>query len=193
MRKLIGQRVAILVDDGFEQVELTEPRVALEDEGAHTEIISPAERNVRAWKHRDWGRTFRVDVPLEHAEAAAYDALLLPGGVMNPDRLRIQGKALAFVRAFGQSGKPIAAICHGPWTLIDAGLVHGKTMTSWPSLRADLRNAGAHWVDEEVAVDGQLVTSRKPQDLRAFCREMVSLFARHVPRPKATAMPVNGY
>lgn len=180
MRKLIGKRVAILVADGFEQVELTDPRVALEDEGAETQIVSPAGKLVKAWKTTDWGRSLRVDVALDEANAARYDALLLPGGVMNPDKLRLLPKAIAFIRAFGAAGKPIAAICHGPWTLIDAGLVHDKRITSWPSLKHDLRNAGATWVDEEVVVDGQLVTSRKPGDLAAFSREMINLFGQSI-------------
>jgi protease I len=193
MRKLIGKRVAILVADGFEQVELTSPRVALEDEGAETNIVSAAGRTVKAWKHTDWGRPFKVDVPLDAADAGAYDALLLPGGVMNPDKLRLQPRAVAFVRTFANAGKPIAAICHGPWILIDAGLVHGKKLTSWPTLRADLRNAGADWVDQEFALDGQLLTSRKPEDLSAFNREMIRLFSQQPTRTRATTIPVNGY
>jgi protease I len=180
MRKLSGKRIAILVADGFEQVELTDPRVALEDDGAETQVVSPAGKSVKAWKSTDWGRSLKVDVALDDADPARYDALLLPGGVMNPDKLRLAPKAIAFIRAFGAAGKPIAAICHGPWTLIDAGLVHGKRMTSWPSLRNDLRNAGASWVDEEVVVDGQLVTSRKPSDIPAFSREMTRLFAQSI-------------
>jgi protease I len=180
MRKLSGKRVAILVADGFEQVELIDPRVALEDEGAETQIVSPAGKFVKGWKSTDWGRELKVDVALEDADATLFDALLLPGGVMNPDKLRMAPKAVAFVRAFGAGGKPIAAICHGPWTLIDAGLVHGKRLTSWPSLKQDLRNAGGSWVDEEVVVDGLLVTSRKPADIPAFNREMTRLFERSI-------------
>jgi protease I len=180
MRKLSGKRVAILVADGFEQVELTQPRVALEDDGAETLVVSAAGKRVKAWKSTDWGTTVKVDVALEDADPTRYDALLLPGGVMNPDKLRLDPRAIAFIRAFGAAGKPIAAICHGPWTLIDAGLVHGKRMTSWPTLRTDLRNAGATWVDEEVVVDGQLVTSRKPDDIPAFSREMVKLFSQSI-------------
>lgn len=195
MRKLIGKRVAILVSDGFEQAELTDPRVALEDEGAVTEIVSPVESAVvNAWKHRDWGRAFKVDVPLKRVHADRYEALLLPGGVMNPDRLRLEPEAIALVRKFGDADKPIAAICHGPWTLIDAGLVVAKMMTSWPSLRTDLRNAGANWVDEEVVVDGKLVTSRKPADIPAFCREMIKVFAADAARTErdASALHANG-
>ncbi|WP_431109912.1 type 1 glutamine amidotransferase domain-containing protein [Variovorax paradoxus] len=173
---LDGMKVAILVSDGFEQVEMTEPRKALEAAGAQTQIVSPLDGSVRGWKHLDPADTFEVDVMLKNANADDFDALLLPGGVVNPDALRINQKAVAFVRAFVDAGKPIAAICHGPWTLIDAGGVKGRKMTSWPSLRADLQNAGAKWIDQEVVVDQNLVTSRKPDDLSAFNREMTTLF-----------------
>jgi protease I len=195
MRKLIGRRVAILVCDGFEQVELAQPRTDFEDDGAETDIVSPATKTVRAWKSTDWGRPMKVDVPLDSAQVGQYDALLLPGGVINADKLRLNPRAISFVREFATSGKPIAAICHGPWMLIDAGLVHGKRMTSWPSLRTDLRNAGANWVDEEVVVDGQLITSRKVADLPAFSRETVRLISQRAPRPRphVTALPANGF
>jgi protease I len=173
---LDGMTVAILVSDGFEQVEMTEPRKALEAAGAKTQVVSPLDGSVRGWNHHDPADTFEVDVPLKTANPDDLDALLLPGGVVNPDALRIDEKAVAFVRAFVEAGKPIAAICHGPWTLIDAGGVKDRRMTSWPSLRADLRNAGARWSDQEVVVDHELVTSRKPDDLPAFNREMVRLF-----------------
>ncbi len=173
---LDGMTVAILVSDGFEQVEMTEPRKALEAAGARTQVVSPLDGSVRGWKHHDPADTFEVDVLLKMANPDDFDALLLPGGVVNPDALRIDEKAVAFVRAFVEAGKPIAAICHGPWTLIDAGGVKDRRMTSWPSLRADLRNAGARWSDQEVVVDHELVTSRKPDDLPAFNREMVRLF-----------------
>ncbi|QRF58049.1 MULTISPECIES: type 1 glutamine amidotransferase domain-containing protein [Variovorax] len=173
---LDGMTVAILVSDGFEQVEMTEPRKALEAAGAKTQVVSPLDGSVRGWNHHDPADTFEVDVPLKTANPDDFDALLLPGGVVNPDALRIDEKAVAFVRAFVDAGKPIAAICHGPWTLIDAGGVKDRRMTSWPSLRADLRNAGAKWSDREVVVDHELVTSRKPDDLPAFNREMVRLF-----------------
>jgi protease I len=176
MRKLSGVRVAILVSTGCEQVQLTDPRRALEDEGAITEIVSP-EHHVKAWKFDDWGRTFRTDVLIGEADESKYDALLLPGGVMSPDQLRLVPEAIAFIAAFAKAGKPIAAVCHGPWTLIDAGVVRGKTMTSWPSLQADLRNAGAEWVDREAVRDGLLVTSRQLDDLAAFDDQMVALFA----------------
>lgn len=173
---LDGMKVAILVSDGFEQVEMTEPRKALDLAGAQTLIVSPVDAQVRGWHHHDPADSFAVDVPLKNACADDFDALLLPGGVVNPDALRIDEAAVAFVRAFLEEGKPIAAICHGPWTLIDAGGVKGRKMTSWPSLRADLQNAGAKWSDQEVVVDHGLVTSRKPDDLPAFNREMKKLF-----------------
>lgn len=189
MRKLIGKRVAFLVCDGFEQAELTEPRVFLEDEGAETDVVSPSAKTVRGWKMGEWGRRIRVDVPLDEADVADYDALVLPGGVINPDKLRQHPRAIAFIRAFANAGKPIAAICHGPWTLIDAGLVHRKKMTSWPSLRHDLRNAGADWVDEEVVTDGQLVTSRNPGDIPVFSRELIRVVAQQAPRTRAAVVP----
>lgn len=174
---LAGLKVAILVTDGFEQVEMTDPRQALIAQGAETAIVSPMDGSVRGWKHHDPADTFEVDVALKNAKPADYDALLLPGGVVNPDALRIDERAIAFVKAFVEAGKPIAAICHGPWTLINAGGVKGRQVTSWPSLRVDLENAGAEWRDMEVVVAPQLVTSRKPDDLPAFDREMVKLFA----------------
>jgi len=166
--KLKGKRVAALVDNGFEQVELTGPKHALEQEGATVDIVSPQASEVRGWQHKQWGDTFQVDRTLSKATSGDYDALLLPGGVMNPDNLRMNEQAVNFVREFVRSRKPIAAICHGPWTLIEAEGVRGRKMTSWPSLRTDLRNAGAHWVDEQVVVDNGLVTSRKPDDIPAF-------------------------
>lgn len=177
MPKLNGVKVAILVTDGFEQVELTEPRKSLDAEGADTAIVSPKSGTVRGWKSKDWGDELPVDIGLASADAANFDALLLPGGVMNPDKLRLEPKAIAFIKAFVDAGKPIAAICHGPWTLIDAGAVEGRKITSWPSLQADLKNAGAKWVDKEVVRDRNLVTSRKPDDLPAFNRAMIDLFS----------------
>jgi protease I len=174
--RLSGKRIAALVDDGFEQVELLDPRKALEAEGATVEVVSPQSDKVKGWKHTDWGDKVKVDVPLEKASADTYDALLLPGGVMNPDRLRINPQAVEFVRAFVRAEKPIAAICHGPWTLIEAGAVQGRRMTSWPSLQTDLRNAGAQWVDETVVVDRGLVTSRKPDDIPAFNAKAIEEF-----------------
>lgn len=175
--KLEGKRVAILVTQGFEQAELTGPKEALEKAGATTDIVSPAGDKVRAWDEQDWGKTFRVDVRLKKARPDDYDALVLPGGVMNPDKLRMDKKAVEFVRAFVEAEKPIAAICHGPWTLIEAGALEGRRMTSWPSLQTDLRNAGAEWVDQQVVVDNGLVTSRKPADIPAFNRKMLEEFA----------------
>lgn len=174
---LSGKRVAILVTDGFEQEELTSPRIALVDAGAEVHIVSPAEGQVRGWKHTCWGDDFDVDVPLSKADPEEYDALLLPGGVMNPDKLRSDAEALGFVRAFFDRAKPVGAICHGAWTLIDAGVVMGRRMTSYKSIQSDLRNAGADWVDAEVVVDRGLVTSRQPEDLPAFNRKLVEEFA----------------
>jgi protease I len=173
---LQGKRIAILVTDGFEQCELLEPRKALEEAGATTVVVSPAAGKVRGWNHTDWGKEVPVDLPLQSAKAAEFQALLLPGGVLNPDRLRMHPEAVAFVKHFAAAGKPIAAICHGLWTLIEAGAAGGHTLTSWPSLRTDLKNAGAIWVDKEVVSDRKLVTSRKPDDIPAFNREMIRLF-----------------
>ena len=153
MRILEGKRVAILVADGFEQVELTEPRKALDDAGAETCVVSPAEGKVKGWNHTEWGYEVDVDQPLERARSQDYDALVLPGGVINPDKLRVIPEAVALVRAFFEERKPVAAICHGPWTLIEAGVATGRRLTSWPSLRTDLKNAGADWTDQEVVVD----------------------------------------
>lgn len=178
--ELQGKRVAILVDNGFEQEELIRPRQALEAAGAQTQIVSPQQGKVKGWNHTDWGDELPVDVPLEQANADAYDALLLPGGVMNPDHLRRNERALSFVRAFFEAGKPVAAICHAPWTLIDAGVASGRRLTSYPSLQTDLKNAGANWVDEEVVVDNGLVTSRKPDDIPAFNRKMIEEIAEGV-------------
>jgi protease I len=185
--KLEGKKVAILVENGFEQVELTEPRRALEQAGAQTAVVSPVEGKVKGWKFTDWGDEVAVDVPLANARADDFDALMLPGGVINPDKLRLHPQAIAFIRAFYDAKKPIAAICHGPWTLIDAGAVRGRRMTSWPSLQTDLRNAGAEWVDEEVVTDQGIVTSRKPDDIPAFSRKMIEEFAegRHEKRKAA--------
>ncbi|MBS1818498.1 MAG: type 1 glutamine amidotransferase [Acidobacteria bacterium] len=174
---LSGKRVAILVADGFEQVEMTEPRAALESAGARTQIVSPADGRVQGWKHFDKADVFPVDVPLNGANASEFDALLLPGGVANPDQLRVNSKAVAFVRSFFDAGKPVAAICHAPWTLVEAGVVAGRRLTSWPSLKTDLMNAQARWEDAEVVTDNGLVTSRKPDDIPAFNRKMIEEFA----------------
>lgn len=174
---LNGKKVAILVTDGFEEVELTEPRSALQAAGAGTDLVSPNDRTVKSFRHLDPGQDCKVDVRLTDANPDDYDALVLPGGVANPDALRNNPDAVRFVKSFADAGKPIAAICHGPWTLIEAGLAQGRKMTSWPSLKTDLRNAGAEWVDQEVVVDRGLVTSRKPDDIPAFNRKMIEEFA----------------
>jgi protease I len=175
--ELKGKRVAILVTDGFEQVELTKPRQALDKAGARTDLVSPNAKQVQGFNHLDKADTFPVDVPLERAKPEDYDGLVLPGGVANPDALRMDDAAVKFVQSFIDEGKPIAAICHGPWTLVETNVVKGRRMTSWPSIKSDLRNAGADWVDEEVVVDRGLVTSRKPDDLPAFNRKLVEEFA----------------
>lgn len=177
MQNLKGLNVAILITDGFEEVEMTKPREALRDAGAEVRIVSPKSSRVRAWAMTEWGKEYPVDVPLNEAQAQNFQALLLPGGVMNPDKLRMEPEAVAFVKAFFDEGKPVAVICHGPWTVIEAGAADGKKITSWPSLKTDLQNAGAKWVDEEVVVDGNLVSSRKPDDLPVFNREMIKLFS----------------
>ena len=174
---LEGLKVAILVTDGFEEVELTEPRKALDQAGADTSVVSPKGDEVRGWNFTDWGQKLPVDLKLDDARPEDFDALLLPGGVINPDKLRIIPAAVAFVKAFFDAGKPVAAICHGPWTIIEANKARGRRMTSWPSVRTDLKNAGADVVDQEAVVDGNLVTSRKPDDIPAFNREMIKLFA----------------
>ncbi|MBW3625286.1 MAG: type 1 glutamine amidotransferase [Armatimonadetes bacterium] len=174
--RLQNKRVALLVAEGFEQIELTEPKQALEREGAIAHIVSPHEKEVKGWNHTEWGDAFPVDEPLNQARPENYDALVLPGGVLNPDKLRTNEKALRFVRSFFESGKPVAAICHGPWTLINAGAVKGRRMTSYHSIQEDLKNAGADWVDEPVVVDHGLVTSRNPDDLPDFNRKMIEEF-----------------
>jgi protease I len=177
---LKGKKVAILVAEGFEQVEMTEPKKALEAAGAETRIVSPAHGKVQGWNHFDKADQFSVDVPLDKAEARDFDALLLPGGVANPDQLRLLPKAVAFIREFFEAGKPVAAICHALWPLIDAGVVRGRKVTSWPSLKMDLKNAGAEWTDQEVVTDNGLVSSRKPDDIPAFNRKMIEEFAEGV-------------
>ena len=171
--ELNGRTVAVLATDGFEQVELTEPVKALKEAGAKVEIVSPKSVEIQGWKHHDKADKVKVDTPLGGADPNGYDALVLPGGVINPDALRLEPKAIAFVRHFVEAKKPIAAICHGPWTLINAGGVKGRKMTSWPSLEVDLRNAGATWVDEEVVVDKGVVTSRNPDDLPKFNAKLI--------------------
>src|SRR3954469_19533909 len=177
-KPLAGRKVAILVADGFEQVELTEPRKALDAAGADTSIVSLKPGQVRAWKFTEWGEQFPVDITVERADPAGFEALLLPGGVINPDTLRMNQTAMAFVRHFFDADKPVASICHGPWSIVEIGAARGRRMTSWPSIRTDLRNAGAEVVDEAAVVDRNLVTSRGPRDIPIFNREMVALFAQ---------------
>jgi protease I len=176
-QQLAGRRVAALVTHGFERSELLEPKRALEAAGATVGIIAPEPGTVRSWTNHDWGPPEQVTRTLDDAEPIDYDALLLPGGVMSPDALRTDPRAVALVRSLFDDGKPIAAICHGPWTLIDAGVAYGLRLTSWPSLRTDLSNAGAQWVDAEVVVDRGVVSSRRPADLPAFNRKMIEEFA----------------
>jgi len=174
--ELKGCTVAVLATDGVEQVELTEPVKALKQAGAEVHVVAPKTGSIQGFNHFDKADPIPVQQALDQADAARYQALMLPGGVINPDQLRLHPKAIDFVRHFVQSGKPIAAICHGPWTLIDAGGVRGRRMTSWPSLKTDLSNAGAQWVDEQVVTDNGLVTSRKPDDIPAFTRKMIEEF-----------------
>lgn len=179
-QSLSDKKIAILATDGVEQVELTEPRKALENAGALVELVSIKEREITGWNFSNWGDVFPVDRMVTDVSAADYDAVLLPGGVMNPDYLRVNQDAVNFVKQFFDEGKPIAAICHGPWTLIEADAVRGRRITSWPSLKTDLKNAGAEWVDEEVVTDQGLVTSRRPDDIPAFNRKMIEEFGEGV-------------
>lgn len=166
---LQGKRVAILATDGFEQSELLEPKRLLESWGAQVQVVAPGDGSqIRGWKDKDWGDSVDIDQPLAAANSGDFDALVLPGGVINPDKLRTDAQAVAFIKAFGAAGKPVAAICHGPWLLVESGLAKGRRVTSWPSLKTDLGNAGAEWTDAEVVVDGGLITSRKPGDIPAF-------------------------
>ena len=176
-QKLAGKKVAILATEGFEQVELTEPKKALEDAGATTEVVSLKPGKIKGWKLTDWGDSIAVDKTVDDVKVADYDLLLLPGGVQNPDKLRLNEKAVEFAGDFLESGKPVGAICHASWTLIEAHAVEGRRMTSWPSLQTDLENAGAEWVDEEAVVDGNLITSRKPADLPAFNEKLIAALA----------------
>lgn len=183
-QRLAGKKVAVLATDGFEQSELVEPVQALKNAGATVEVVSPKTGEIQGMRHAEKGDKVRVDKALASAVAKDYDALVLPGGVANPDSLRLEQRAIEFIASFVEDDKPIAAICHGPWTLIDAGGVEGRTMTSWPSLRMDLTNAGANWIDDEVVIDRGLVTSRKPADIPAFNAKMIEEFAegRHTGR-----------
>lgn len=176
-RKLEGKTIAILATDGFEHSELFEPRKALEEAGAKVEIISLKAGEIKSWKDKNWGESLKVDKVVGDFDATTYDGLVLPGGVINPDKLRMNNDAVDFVRDMAIAGKPIAAICHGPWTLIEADVIAGVRMTSWPSLKTDLINAGAEWVDEEVVSEQGIVTSRKPDDLPAFNKKMIEEFA----------------
>lgn len=187
--KLSGKKVAILAADGFEEVELTKPKKALEDAGAKTTVVSIKSGEIQGMNHADKGDRVGVDLTLGDASPSDFDALMIPGGLMNPDTLRSTDAALEFVRHFFDEGKPVAAICHGPWVLIDAGVVRGRTLTSWPAIKTDVRNAGGNWVDEEVVVDNGLVTSRKPDDIPAFNEKMIEEFCegRHEPRSASAA------
>ena len=191
--QLRNKRVAALVDDGFEQSELLEPKKALEEAGARVDIVSTQMFRVKGWEHTDWAQGVTVDQHVDTANADEYDALLLPGGVMNPDKLRANATAVRFVKSFVDAGKPIAAICHGPWTLIEAGATKGRRMTSWPSLATDLRNSGAHWVDEECVVDNGLVTARKPDDIPAFNKKMIEEFAEGPHTPQHNSREMAGF
>ena len=185
---LEGMKVAILATDGFEYSELTEPRKALDEAGADTSVVSPKDDQIRGWKGGNWADSVDVDVPLTEANSSEFDALLLPGGVINPDRLRMNTKAVQFVKSFFDAGKPVAAICHGPWTVIEAGAAKGRKIASWPSLKTDLKNAGAIWVDQEAVVDGNLVSARKPDDIPVFNRAMIELFSKaSAPAQRKTA------
>jgi protease I len=170
----MAKKVLILATDGFEQSELIDPKQALEDAGIETTVASPEAGEIKGWDHTDWGKSVKVDATLDSVSADDFDALLLPGGQINPDKLRMEEKAVSLVREFAQSGKPVAAICHGPWLLVEADVVRGRTVTSWPSIRTDLRNAGAEVVDQEVVVDGNFITSRKPDDIPAFSKALIA-------------------
>lgn len=183
---LKDKKIAILATDGFEEVELTEPRKALEREGATVELIAPKSGKIKAWDHDHWSNEYDVDKTVSEASAADYNGLLLPGGVMNPDNLRDNKEAVAFTKEFFASGKPIASICHGPWTLIETGALKGRKLTSYSSIKTDIMNAGAEWVDEEVVVDQGLVTSRNPDDIPAFSRKMVEEFCEGVHEEQKT-------
>ena len=186
-KQLNNTKVAILATDGFEQSELFEPKKALEDAGAEVKIVSLKAGEIKGWDEDDWGKTIKVDITIDEANADDFDALQLPGGVMNPDKLRMNEKAVSFVKSFFTAGKPVAAICHAPWTLIEADVVDGRTITSWKSLKTDLENAGAKWVDQEVVTDNGLVTSRNPNDLPAFKDKMIEEFAEGYHRKQKAA------
>jgi protease I len=176
-KKLQHIKIAIIATDGFEQSELTEPKRLLEKAGAAVDVIAPEGDDIEGWEHADWGGKVKVDVTLDKADASRYDAIVIPGGVINPDKLRLDRRAIDFIRQFAAQSKPIAAICHGPQMLIEADLVRGRQVTSWPSLQTDLKNAGAQWHDREVVLDGNLITSRKPDDIPAFVAALSSTLA----------------
>ena len=180
MANLTGKRIAILATDGFEQSELLQPQGALQDAGAQTKIVSLDKSKIKGWNDKNWGKEVTVDLTVDEAKPDDFDALLLPGGVMNPDHLRTNAKAVHFVRAFFDAHKPIAAICHGPWLLVEAGIVKDRTLTSWPSLKTDIINAGGKWVDQEVVSEHGLITSRKPTDIPAFNRAMINALEARV-------------
>ncbi len=173
MTSIKGKKIALLATDGFEQAELMEPRKMLEEAGATTMVVAPKSGQIKGWKMKDWGESVKVDKVLDDTNPNDFDALVLPGGVINPDNLRMDPKAVNFVRQFVSTGKTVAAICHGPWTLLEAGVLKGKTVTSWPSLKTDLKNAGANWVDQDVVTDGQFIFSRKPDDIPAFSKAII--------------------
>ena len=190
MATLDGKRIAFVATDGVEQVELTQPWEAVKDAGGIPELISMEDGEIQGFNHLDKGDTFPVDRTASQVDVGDYDGLVLPGGVANPDRLRTDDDVVAFIRSFFEAGKPVAVICHGPWTLVEADVVKGRTLTSFPSIKTDIRNAGGNWVDEEVVVDQGLVTSRKPDDLPAFCKKLVEEFCEGVhsgQREKTTA------
>src|SRR5438045_5221428 len=188
--KLAGKKGAMLAADGFEEVELTKPKKALEDAGARTSVVSIKSGKMQGMNHADKGEKVAVDLTLDDAKPQDFDALMIPGGLMNPDTLRSTPEALEFTRHFFKEGKPVAAICHGPWVLIDAGVVRGRTLTSWPAIKTDVRNAGGNWIDEEVGVENGLVTSRKPDDIPAFNKKMIEEFCegKHAPQRAAAAV-----
>ncbi len=186
-KNLQGKKIAILATDGFEQSELMDPRKALDEVGAETKVVSLKSGKIKGWKSNDWGQEVPVDVTVDSVRGEDFDALLLPGGVSNPDKLRMEPKAVAFVKSFFDANKPVAAICHGPWTIIEAGAAKGRKIASWPSIKTDLRNAGAEWIDKEAVTDGNLVTARKPDDIPAFNRAMIELFSGQTKQQKPAA------
>jgi protease I len=185
-KSIKGKKIAILATDGYEQVELTDPKKNLEKAGAKVDVISIKPGQIKGWDKTDWGKSVKVDHLVNEVHPADYDALVLPGGQINPDKLRTDRNAVAFIKQFVESGRPVAAICHGPWGLVEADVVKGKTVTSWPSVQTDLKNAGAKWVDKEVVQDGNLITSRKPQDIPAFSKALIDTLAKAPALAKAS-------